>query len=672
MRNSSRVTTLLSICLLCLIVNTVFSQTERIYLQLSKYVAAPKDTIWLKGYLLKNQLIGTATSTNLYTELVSEHGEILKKEMFPIFKGLSIGQIVIPDSLLSGNYYLRAYTRYQLNDDSTHLFAIPILVYNSQKPAPVNYKRESHNPNAVVVGLLDGINWMSRVHNGKISSMLLLNTIPSQPRHLQVLQHIQKDSIQVANITLSATISQSSVSFIADTSKTEETLYLYEDSTLIARQIIRTKDDPIPVQLITDTTDLSPGGHNAWQLQLPGTLPYFTSISVTDADKTASPPITIATLNDSYTENYNIPIHQADTGYITLTGTATKESGRKLKDQSTREIVAAGIKDSSFLFTKVMKLDSLGRFRLDSLFFFNNIDLHFQINEPEGSNSKNVALLLNRFVPPAVDTMALLENWEDDIQQLPDTTSIRKPNRAYIADAHMLKAVTVKSWKSPRKELDERYTSGAFSEPTAYSFDIRTERKYHDIGSYLRMNFPRFLGGFNPIDTPHDAMGHPMLFYVNEQLYTWAELDMFSWDKIAYIKCFESDFIGDDPFTKWLTGVGGFTLTKTSSTPGNKKDPPPLGVPEQKTTLIIAIYLRQGTDFRTMPGGLNTLPIKGYSEIYPFHQDRTTLYWDAFGYGNQFHIRFNNNASCKRFRVQIEGISAAGNILHYETIIGPQ
>src|ERR1700743_2269021 len=96
---------LLFTVMLLLQVRQALSQSEHIYVQLNRYIAQPKDTIWFKGFVSKEQHIGNAVSTNLYTELVSEHGVIIRKEMFPIFKGLSIGQIIIPDSLLTGNYY---------------------------------------------------------------------------------------------------------------------------------------------------------------------------------------------------------------------------------------------------------------------------------------------------------------------------------------------------------------------------------------------------------------------------------------------------------------------------------------------------------------------------------------------------------------------------------------
>ncbi len=40
---------------------------------------------------------------------------------------------------------------------------------------------------------------------------------------------------------------------------------------------------------------------------------------------------------------------------------------------------------------------------------------------------------------------------------------------------------------------------------------------------------------------------------------------MYRLTDVAYMKAFESDFIGNDPYTKWLTNVGGFTLKGKST-----------------------------------------------------------------------------------------------------------
>ena len=87
------------------------------------------------------------------------------------------------------------------------------------------------------------------------------------------------------------------------------------------------------------------------------------------------------------------------------------------------------------------------------------------------------------------------------------------------------------------------------------------------------------------------------------------------------------------------------------------------------TAVNVCIYTRKGKDFRTMRGGLNKIPVKGYSTMVTFTSDKVTLFWQPLGYGNSFRVRFNNDETTKKFRLKLEGMSASGKVIHYETIV---
>jgi hypothetical protein len=214
----------------------------------------------------------------------------------------------------------------------------------------------------------------------------------------------------------------------------------------------------------------------------------------------------------------------------------------------------------------------------------------------------------------------------------------------------------VTHWKCPRKDLDHAYTWGGFSEPSMYSFDVRTERRVHDIGSYLRMQLG-MQGGFSNESPTLD--GHSIVWFVDQVPYSWPELDMFDWDRIAYIKVLQSDFLIDDPYTKWKTGQGGFDLA----------GPGPLKIPVSESPYEICIYLRKGKDFRTMPGGLNRIAVKGFDKILSFKPGDVTLFWYPWAAGSEYRIRFTNNITTRRFRVKMEGMTYTGKAVHYETIV---
>ncbi|MBS1599480.1 MAG: hypothetical protein JST75_14740 [Bacteroidetes bacterium] len=642
-----------------IIVFKSYSQTERVYLHLDKYNCRTGDTIWFKGYVFKGDR-PTQTSTNLYAELFTSEGKLLSRNIFPIINGISVGQIIVPDSIVTDNYYLRAFTRYQLNYDSLNLFSVPILVYNKEQPRLITHKKRVVYPNSLVFCSINGIDWTTSVNEGKLASVVSIDS-PTIVRNLHILKPSVGDSAFVADILLDKTVSQKYISLPLDSTKESEILLLYEGYNLIGSQVIHLRNNSFPVKLIADTLDTKSFGYNSWRIELPDTTIYTISVSVSDLDRSSPQPVSITKLNDSYSDNLSTVITEIDTSFITFSGTAIRESGKKINDPFSNNLLVAGVKDTNFTFLKVIHLDNSGHFKMDSLVFFDSLDLQFQINKYDDGSTKNVKLNLTKFIPPGSDSFYFYRNWEDDTIKISKVdTFFTKPelNAHELSKMKVLKPVVVKGWKSHRNELDNRYTTSAFSEPALYSFDVRTERRFHDLGEFLRMQFPRFQGGYAPSDTPTDAMGHYFLFFVDEQNYAWRELNVFDWNDIAYIKCFENDFIGDDDFIRWKN-----TQVNIGPPEFGKKE---LTSSFPKTPVIIAIYTRKGTDYRTKPGGLNKISVKGYSRILQFKPDRISLYWDPLHIGNNFRIRFNNNETARRFRVIIEGVNSKGEIVHAE------
>jgi hypothetical protein len=636
-------------------------QNERVYLHVDKYSCRVADTIWFKAYIMKGTLPSTL-STNLYVEVFNPEGNPVSRDLFPIFRGISVGQIRIPDSLVTGNYFLRAFTRYQLNYDTIDLFSVPLLVFNKDRPNPSLHRKHATVLNQTTSGIIDGILWATTLKGGKIYSMLAIDSTNCQ-RNLQLVQPVTKDSSMLAGIVLSQDRKQIYCIFPNDSARVDQELLLFEDSTLIGRQFIHLRSSQAQIEVQLDTLDLAPGGYNSWEVKFPDHNLYTASISISDAEGANPVPTSIVTLDNSRTEDLSIPIKQADTSYLMFEGKATRSSGKRIKDEFSREILLAGARDSNYLFTKILLMDSLGYFKVDSLFFFDTIAFNFQLNRDNDGSTKNIHLQFRKFTPPIGDSSFFTDTWPED--SLPmgkvDTFYSKKELRTYeLAKIKTLTPVIVKGWKSPRKELDQKYTSGSFSEPAMYSFDIRTEHRFQNIGAYLRANLPGFQGGFGPSDTPIDPMGHPILFFVDEQNYTWNELSMFDWDRVAYIKCFESDFVGDDDFTRWKNGLPhGFSLSGEGA----------LKSPRSMTPMIIAIYLRRGNDFRTMPGGMNNIDVRGYTSVLNFHPDHATILWDARLYGNSCRVHFYNSEFAKRLRVVIEGFDYKGHLVHLEKIV---
>jgi len=471
---------------------------------------------------------------------------------------------------------------------------------------------------------------------------------------------VSPDSILVADIVFDSAHRWKYADFPADTTQPTQSLFLYEDSTLIARQFIPATKRKPNIRLTPDIVDTSPGGYNSWDLKFSDSIAYCMSITVSDADRSVASPATIDKLVEAYTDDLTLPNHLVDSSYITLTGKATKENylfgGKKIKDPFSREIVMSGVRDSNFVFIRTVRIDDDGKFVLDSLFFFGNIDLQYQINKEEDGSTKNIHLTLAKFVFPSIDSSCFNDWIDDDIPIGKEDTffTTKELSRYELSKIKTLKAAVVKAWKSHRNELDNRYTTGPFSEPAMYSFDLRTyDNPYvRDLGTFLSRECPGL--AYDPTNgLVYDPGGRSIHYYVDQTEYDSEGVRMFDLDKIAYVKVLESD---------WLS-----TARPTFSLEGPSTG---LKIPvSNPTALNILIYLRKGHDFRTMRGGLNKIAVKGYDNILPFKTDKVTLFWNPWASGNEYRIKFFNNEKTKRFRLKVEGISRTGKVIYFERII---
>lgn len=132
----ARTKILLSILLISLTL-TIKAQTEQAFFFADKKVCLPGDTIWLRIFL--RDTVHT-TSTNFYVELYSNTNvdttKPIRKYIFPVKDGISMGQIETPDS--AGIYWLRGYT---LNSQNELIY--PFTIINNPKHVEIKELQDS-------------------------------------------------------------------------------------------------------------------------------------------------------------------------------------------------------------------------------------------------------------------------------------------------------------------------------------------------------------------------------------------------------------------------------------------------------------------------------------------------------------------------------------------------
>ncbi len=95
---------------------------EKVYVHTDNECYFVGDTLWYKAYVVRaDQLVPTDMSRILYVELLSPDGLLVERQNIIISaNGHTCGQFALPDSLYSGYYELRAYTRWMLNFNTGH------------------------------------------------------------------------------------------------------------------------------------------------------------------------------------------------------------------------------------------------------------------------------------------------------------------------------------------------------------------------------------------------------------------------------------------------------------------------------------------------------------------------------------------------------------------------
>jgi hypothetical protein len=100
---------------------------EKVYLQTDKNSYSNGETVWFKAYMIADNLPGPLSKT-LYAELMNEKGNILQRKTMPIILAGAASDFIIPDSLADSRLFIRAYTAWMLNFDSSLLCVKPINI----------------------------------------------------------------------------------------------------------------------------------------------------------------------------------------------------------------------------------------------------------------------------------------------------------------------------------------------------------------------------------------------------------------------------------------------------------------------------------------------------------------------------------------------------------------
>ncbi len=125
---------------------------EKVYLHLDRPYYSSGEDIWIKAYLvdaLTNKL--SDNSNNLYVELVSPDSKIIKQIILRMDKGTGSGDMHLEDSIASGNYQIRAFTRWMRNFGEIFFFKKVIVIENHIGVTALNQPQQEESNKKVDV-----------------------------------------------------------------------------------------------------------------------------------------------------------------------------------------------------------------------------------------------------------------------------------------------------------------------------------------------------------------------------------------------------------------------------------------------------------------------------------------------------------------------------------------
>jgi hypothetical protein len=93
------------------------------------------EQIWLRADCWLTAVKNDSLSKVMYVELLDRKSKPVVQKKLQIINGMSSGLIEIPSDILTGNYYIRAYTQYMRNFERELFYTTELMIINPELPS---------------------------------------------------------------------------------------------------------------------------------------------------------------------------------------------------------------------------------------------------------------------------------------------------------------------------------------------------------------------------------------------------------------------------------------------------------------------------------------------------------------------------------------------------------
>ena len=118
------------------------AEKEKINLQTNRKLYIAGEKIWFNAFAVNSNTHKiTHTEKNLFADLVDDRDSVIEKLVFNNQQLNTGGAFMLPDSLKTGFYWLRAYTEKILAEDTGSIFIQPVYILNKGLKDAADYNR---------------------------------------------------------------------------------------------------------------------------------------------------------------------------------------------------------------------------------------------------------------------------------------------------------------------------------------------------------------------------------------------------------------------------------------------------------------------------------------------------------------------------------------------------
>lgn len=107
---------------------------EKLHLHFDRASYNPGETIWFKAYLFAG-IYPSLISKTLYVELLDDKGKMIERKTAPVVISSTASSFDVPENFSGSAVYIRAYTKWMLNFDSSFIYSKAIPIINSNPTA---------------------------------------------------------------------------------------------------------------------------------------------------------------------------------------------------------------------------------------------------------------------------------------------------------------------------------------------------------------------------------------------------------------------------------------------------------------------------------------------------------------------------------------------------------